>query len=765
MRTAQTSPAAFRACTLVLGAGLTSAAAAVDLAVMSVEITQGGQFGGATTLVAGRPTMVRVKVGVTGQTTSQANVDAVLRMYVGGQQLVGSPYFSRNGPITAPVAPNSANVNDTVNFTVIAPVSTDVDFVVVVDPRNLVTETNEANNTYSLNNKSFVCRKVLDVAYVSVNYTPGGGQPVAATIEPGVGDNFMRGIYAVGELNYHRSPLGPLTWTSSINSSGAALLSSLSTIRTSTIPAAGFSRPEFIYGWLPGNPYSGNGVANGIPGDAAFGNTESSRFQRTFAHEIGHCWGRGHTSNTIAYVGFDVEHHLANPLALAQTHAASKYDVMVAGMLTSQAWVDSGTYSDCLTDSRSQCTAASGDGDGSGGGGATDAHDAHDAQRSLHLSGAYDHAAKSIELFPANLVEIVSPTQDDPRGDLVIQSFDARGGLLTSLRWKSGTTRESCASEPGHSSLHARSPVSVFIPQVVGGEFVARVEMRVLASGRLLASRSVSKRAPEILLLGSRLVSGTGVASHAGTGPFVEIFWNAADADGDPLRTDVHYSRDGGESWSAIQANVDGSAARLSLADIPAAIPGRGIVRLCVTDGLRVTQAEMPAALGEFGPTFEGGVSGSGDWSGFLVNNPPDIHLVSPNSNNSYPQGAAVLLHASGWDLEQQYLGDSAVTWTSSLAGTVGTGRMLLVKTLPVGTQTITLQGTDAEGLSVSKSVVIAVTARTLVTPDINGDWIVNGADLSAVLGNWGGTGLGDLDFDGVVGGPDLTVIISGWTG
>ncbi len=738
---------------------LASVAGAVDLAVSSVEVSQGAQFGGTTTLVAQRPTVVRVKVAVTGQTTSQANVDAILRMYVGGVQVAGSPMRSRNGPITAPITPNSFIVNDTINFNVVAPVSADVDFVIVLDPLNRVAETNEANNTFSVLNKNFVCRKTLDIAYVSINYTPGGGPPAAATIEPGTGDAFMRGIYALGELNYHRSPLGPLTWSSSINSSNAALLSSLSTIRTTTIPAAGYARPEFIYGWLPGNPFSGNGEANGIPGDAAFGNTESTRFQRTCAHEIGHCWGRGHTSNTAAYVGFDVEHHLTSPLNLGQTHATSQYDVMVAGMLTNQAWVDSGTYNDCLTDSRSQCSAAS------GGDGSSDDDGASDSERCLHLSGAYDHHGHAIELFHANLVDAAPPTTDNPSGDVLVQTFARRGALLTSLRWKSATTRESCASESGRVQQHARSPVTVYVPHAVAGEIVARVELRDLQSGRMLASRMATKAAPMIASLGSMRIDGKGVASHAGTGPFVEVHWNASDADGDTLRTDVLYSRDAGVSWSPISVNVEGTAIRFSLTDIPAAIPGQGIVKVRVSDGLRVSDAEMPAALGEFVAADEGSIAGSGDWSDLLGNNAPDIHLIHPNANQSYPQGAPVLLHASGWDLEQQYMPDSSFTWTSSIAGAIGTGRQIFVSSLAPGNHAITLTGTDAEGLFVTKTVTISVTSRVLSDADTNGDGIVNGMDLAVVLGNWGGSGAGDLDFDGTVGGLDLTVIISGWTG
>ena len=124
-----------------------------------------------------------------------------------------------------------------------------------------------------------------------------------------------------------------------------------------------------------------------------------------------------------------------------------------------------------------------------------------------------------------------------------------------------------------------------------------------------------------------------------------------------------------------------------------------------------------------------------------------------------------MLLHASGWDLEQQYMPDTAFTWKSSLSGVIATGRKVLVSTLPVGTQTITLTGMDQEGMFINKTAIIQVTARTLLNPDTNGDNLVNGLDLSSVLGNWGGVGVGDVDLNGLVSGSDLTVIFSSWTG
>ena len=46
---------------------------------------------------------------------------------------------------------------------------------------------------------------------------------------------------------------------------------------------------------------------------------------------------------------------------------------------------------------------------------------------------------------------------------------------------------------------------------------------------------------------------------------------------------------------------------------------------------------------------------------------------------------------------------------------------------------------------------------------DLNGDGIVDGADLATLLGDWGGPGAGDLNGDGVVDGADLAILLGNW--
>jgi hypothetical protein len=46
---------------------------------------------------------------------------------------------------------------------------------------------------------------------------------------------------------------------------------------------------------------------------------------------------------------------------------------------------------------------------------------------------------------------------------------------------------------------------------------------------------------------------------------------------------------------------------------------------------------------------------------------------------------------------------------------------------------------------------------------DLNGDGVVNGADLSILLSGWGLPGPADLDGNGTVGGSDLAILLGSW--
>ena len=61
--------------------------------------------------------------------------------------------------------------------------------------------------------------------------------------------------------------------------------------------------------------------------------------------------------------------------------------------------------------------------------------------------------------------------------------------------------------------------------------------------------------------------------------------------------------------------------------------------------------------------------------------------------------------------------------------------------------------------------MLAAIPSTPVVTPpaDLNGDGVINGADLTALLACWGGV-CGDIDDDGTTGGTDLAALLAAWS-
>lgn len=747
-----------------------SATPDADLSVASIEITQGFQAAdGTTPLVARNATMVRVTLSLNGGPSEQQNVDAVLRIYSNGVEIATSPVYSSNGPIVARVVPSNANLNDTINFHCLPPQSNDLDFVVTVDPFRRLNDPNRSNNSSAVLDRACVCRAMVDLAYTGINYTLGGGLPDPLMIEPGNGDGFVRGIYKTGDWNYHRSPLPPPVVSLDIHISNLMLLNTLNDIRQNQIPAAGYTRPEFIYGWLKGSPFASNGQAIATPGSAAFGNTDPSKFQRTFAHELGHCWGQPHNTQTIGVAGVDVEHQLRNPLGLPIIKESTKKDVMFAAQITQDAWVGSTTTLDCINDLRSACTSFQGGSDDSKEGAASSfIADATSLMQVpvLRICGAHDHVARVVRLDHAMTHELVPVTADDAHGNVVIESYDCFGALLTTLRVNTLSARQCCSEG---ATNHESTSLYVNLPRYVGGRESARIVVRERnhqsnAHSHVLAELTRSASAPLIanFTVGSREpldeTADEVIGTHGSMRDTpdldikllvgsIAIHWNASDLDGDALVADILYSPDGGDAWWPVVVGETTGSFVFDSSDLPASRGANARFRLRVSDGFNVAHTDTPAQ------------------SSMMLGNsqPPDVHVVAPDTATTFPAGASVILHGSAWDIDDQLLPESSLTWTSSLEGALGTGRLLVVRQLLPGVHIITLRGTDSDELFSERTITITIVPREFNSADLNGDTIVNAADLVLLLNGWGETGMADLDLNGWVNAWDMTLLMARW--
>ncbi len=166
-------------------------------------------------------------------------------------------------------------------------------------------------------------------------------------------------------------------------------------------------------------------------------------------------------------------------------------------------------------------------------------------------------------------------------------------------------------------------------------------------------------------------------------------------------------------TWSSSLAGPLGSGASLTLSDLAL---GTHVVTASVTDA--------------------GGLAGSVFVSLTVEapNTAPGVVITAPADDATFVAGAAIDFAASASDDEQGDL-SAAITWSSSLAGPLGSGASLTLSDLPLGTHLVTASVTDAGGLAGSALVSLTVEAPNtapgvVITAPADGTTVVAGAAI-----------------------------------
>ena len=554
----------------------------MDVSVANVEVTQATQTPTNTIpLVAKRSTAVRATLVVTGSGVPIPNVTGRLHVFVNGASITGAGVLPINAPFTAPLAPLRANQNDTLNFELITPAalvtSNDVDVRVTVSP--VAGETNPLNNTLQVNNLKARNTVNPTLFFTRINFTASGLglTPIAFAQKPR-GDAMVRGIMPIrdGDTNLYREGLFPtMTFNSDAGSNnivdGAdvnSILTLLEAYRQLIVNnGMGATNRTFLHGWVAGNPISGNGWAP-VGGRVSFGNSDPTRGQRTYAHEMTHNLGFNHINSNIDQVGWDVGARLpGNPLAngvVGRVKPLTLFDIMVGGLLTPQAWIHTPKYISMQSntglgfpDSASVVLAPK--------------------RRVAVVRGTFDPAGRRLlSLEPVYQFPWLSePTERQRDGQFVIEAVDARGRTTkTPFEPRTGDDGE---AEPA-------GAFSVMIP-VSGAIRSLRVTNR--DGSQTLRRLSRSAAAPTIRILsptrGSRL------------GKRTTVTWRAADADTPTsrLRFQIAYSPDRGRDFVPVAVDVSGRTATFDASQVPKSAQGAGLIRVFASDGLNTASADV----------------------------------------------------------------------------------------------------------------------------------------------------------------------------
>ncbi len=113
---------------------------------------------------------------------------------------------------------------------------------------------------------------------------------------------------------------------------------------------------------------------------------------------------------------------------------------------------------------------------------------------------------------------------------------------------------------------------------------------------------------------------------------------------------------------------------------------------------------------------------------------------------------------------------DGSVAWRQAVASNPGVKYRLVARPSLADGSVLAWQGGPSTGASDVFAARIDGTGQlgpgaSAPSPDLDGNGVVNGADLAILLGQWGGPGSGDLDEDGQVGAADLAILLGAWSG
>ena len=210
--------------------------------------------------------------------------------------------------------------------------------------------------------------------------------------------------------------------------------------------------------------------------------------------------------------------------------------------------------------------------------------------------------------------------------------------------------------------------------------FVPGVKRILLLHGdRELAELRVSANSPVIQLQAPVIDAQT---------DSLTLNWTAADADGDALYFSTQFSSDQGATWHPL--TVKDAALGVSVSTKPLAGGAQSMLRVIATDGVNTTVAvTAPFAL----PKRE-----------------PLISVSGIRDQQQLDNGQSLFASAVAYDPEDGSLDGSAIQW--QLTGPedrAGTGDTFSMRGLPPGSYTLTVSGTDQDGMTGSVRLTFGV--------------------------------------------------------
>jgi hypothetical protein len=202
--------------------------------------------------------------------------------------------------------------------------------------------------------------------------------------------------------------------------------------------------------------------------------------------------------------------------------------------------------------------------------------------------------------------------------------------------------------------------------------------------------------------LGSIDLTGSAPAVAFDSQPAVgqPVSWTITDSDSSTFTSYLDYSRDGGSTWQEIAAGLPTTSLAVDFNRLGGSANAK--LRVRVSDGaLTGEAASNPFSVDEKGPS---------------------VRIASPIDGAVLRAGEVAEMQADAFDAEDGALTGSALQWSSSLDGSLGSGESLSLTGLSMGTHTITLTAHDSANHSATAQVTVTIWDADTVDGEINGD-------------------------------------------
>ncbi|KPV51211.1 hypothetical protein SE17_22510, partial [Kouleothrix aurantiaca] len=631
---------------------------ALNLTVGRIDTSQAVQTNdNSVPLIAGRPAIVRVSVGVQNSTEPVLGVTGRLHGVRNGVELPNSPLtpFNNGGSIVAPLSQNRENFGSTLNFQIPADWTAGGRLVLwaEVNPNRTIGEGNFNDNRSPDQTINFVSVPTLQIMLVPIAYQPNGAGPIMRPdlTQNNQGLTNLQNLFPIADVQttlhneyLFRGVLSGNGWSQLLNEITAVRNRELGgAARTSKVvyygvvsQAAVAGLPSFTagMGWVGGNILTSVGLEESVG---------------VAAHEVGHNLGLNHAPCGVAGdpnypfddarigdVGVDVY--------TREFHASTEKDFM---SYCQPIWVSAFHYLRMLRvlapgTAAVNTPAAISDG--------------------MLVSGNIYSDTVTAQLSSS---VPLSSTETLPAG--------GDGDYRIELRTAGGTVAYSRAFTPPAIDSHTDAPdygFSFVVPQV---DNLAHIQL--WKGSTLLKEQRASNVQPTL------------TASLRDSANAITVNWQASSPDGAPVSVSLRYSSDDGLSWRVLALKETGSSFTIDKRNLPGGPGGKLEVIAENTTRSRTVSLNI----------------------GTIGNKLPVLSIAGGSTAQQY-RGQALLLQAVALDLEDGFLQGNSLVWTDSSGQTLGVGETLsLPAGLPLGKHTITLTATDSDGGVTSDTVTVTV--------------------------------------------------------